>query len=227
MIGELIMKALTKVVLKSTTALLLALTTLSESQKVAAEEVSNPDNNISYIENLGLNNGLPDVGALHYEVLEAIVEQELKQQADELITNSTGKTRTPGYVNITSKVIGTKHVSGGGYAGNQPSGGTRFHTKGGFYWSNNGGPTISIGGGFAGFSFSFGLGNVSSKGSSGYITYAPNTKQYFKLYVRKNFKTQKLAIYGHPYGHQNGPKQFLYYGYTSAFTSYDAYAKAV
>lgn len=221
------MKTITKVVLKSTTALLLALTTLSKSQKVAAEEIPNPDNNISYIENLGLNNGLPYIGALHYEVPEAIVEQDLKQQADELIANSTGKTRAPEYVNITSKVVETKHVSGGGYAGNQPSGGTRFRTKGGFYWSDNGGPTISIGGGFAGFSFSFGLGNVSGTGSSGYITYAPNTKQYFKLYVRKHYKTQKLAIYGHPYGHQNGPKQFLYYGYTRAFTSYDTYAKAV
>lgn len=221
------MKTITKVVLKSTTALLLALTTLSKSQKVAAEEIPNPDNTISYIENLGLNNGLPYIGALHYEVPEAIVEQDLKQQADELIANSAGKTRAPEYVNITSKVVETKHVSGGGYAGNQPSGGTRFRTKGGFYWSDNGGPTISIGGGFAGFSFSFGLGNVSGTGSSGYITYAPNTKQYFKLYVRKHYKTQKLAIYGHPYGHQNGPKQFLYYGYTRAFTSYDTYAKAV
>jgi len=79
-----------------------------------------------------------------------------------------------------------------GYAGNQPDW-TRFRTKGGFYYSSSGGPSASISVslpkplGLVSFSV-----NLGSSGSSGKFVEAPNTTQYFKLYVQRNY----TVVYG-------------------------------
>lgn len=86
-------------------------------------------------------------------------------------------------------VYGTaKTVTIGGYAGNQPAGGRRFNTGGGFWFSDSGGPTASLNVSFPApydlISVSVTLGSV---GSSGVFVLAPDTTHYFKLYVSKKF----------------------------------------
>jgi len=90
----------------------------------------------------------------------------------------------------------------GGYAGNQPSKGTKFPTGGGFYWSDKGGPSVSISVGIAGQLFSVGasLGN-SSNGSGKFVT-VPSKNYYYKLYVEKKLKIRRYRFYKQVYNNR-------------------------
>lgn len=86
-----------------------------------------------------------------------------------------------------------------GFAGNQPPGGNRFATGGGFYWSDNGGPSASVNVGLTGWdgiwklvSVSVTLGNSSSSGK--FVT-VPNTVDYFKLYIEKTYDCKPYITY--------------------------------
>lgn len=90
-----------------------------------------------------------------------------------------------------------KIASASGYAGNQSATrGYNFPTGGGFWHSEAGGPTASISvyfpHPFEKVAFNVNLGN---KGSSGTYVQAPNTTDYFKLYIIKEYEVQPFIVY--------------------------------
>lgn len=84
-----------------------------------------------------------------------------------------------------------------GYAGNQLSGGYKFPTGGGFYFSDSGGPNVSgsvslsLPAPYNFVSISVGLGNRST--TSGLYVTVPNKTDYFKLYVEKEMEVRPYA----------------------------------
>lgn len=214
------MKILTRSSIKSTVALLLSCVSIGVSQHVSAKENIESENNFAI--NSNVNKDLSSL-VVNYKVPDKVLKKDMEQQAAAIIEENS-RTRTPNYVNITYKIDGTTYPSAKGYVGNQPSHGTRIkNSSGGFFWSTSGGPSISVGSGFPGFSFSISLGTV---GPSGVWVKAPNTRDYFKVYAQKTYKAERLAFYGHPINHQSGPKQFLYYGYRKHWYSQTAWAVA-
>ncbi|PKH10316.1 hypothetical protein [Planomicrobium sp. MB-3u-38] len=85
-----------------------------------------------------------------------------------------------------------------GFAGNQPYGGIRFTTGGGFSWANSGGPSTTLNVSFptpyASLSVAIPLGNRSTS-VTGYFVKAPNTTDYFKLHVSKKYKVTPYVTY--------------------------------
>lgn len=81
---------------------------------------------------------------------------------------------------------------------NQVAGGYQFPTGGGFWFTDNGGPSVSgsinlsLPAPFNSLSFSINLGQ---KGSSGLFVTAPDTTHYFKLYVSKEMEITPYVIY--------------------------------
>lgn len=90
----------------------------------------------------------------------------------------------------------SKTVTVSGYAGNQESGGKRFKTGGGFYYSDSGGPSVS-------FSVSFpwpldiasGSIGLGKSGSSGVFVSVPSKKYFYKLYITKKVKVTPHITY--------------------------------
>lgn len=165
-----------------------------------------------------------------YEVPENLQEEELQQNIEEIMetkmpTSSDEQISVfavPQYSKYEYVKGATTVVYASGYAGNQPTGGTRFKTGGGFYWSSSGGPSTSVSfsigayGGSVGISF----GTVSS--SNGTFVNVPNKTNYFKLKVKEGKKITKTAVYGYPLN--GGSKKFLYYIYPSSLYNRDVYA---
>lgn len=117
-----------------------------------------------------------------------------------------------------------------GYAGNQLSGGYRFQTGGGFYFSDSGGPSVSasinlsLPAPFNFISFAVGMGTNSS--SSGRIITVPNTTDYFKLYVEKSVTLSPYAVYERR-KNTNDPWKCISSGAAPVVTSSNAYGKKV
>jgi hypothetical protein len=65
-------------------------------------------------------------GTMEFVVPVEDVEQELQKQVEDFISSKTGLTRSPTWVNLTQKVIETKYPVASGYAGKQPTKGTKF-----------------------------------------------------------------------------------------------------
>lgn len=92
-----------------------------------------------------------------------------------------------------------KTVTRSHLAGNQPaSKGYRFPTGGGFYYSNQGGPSVDvsvvIGAPFENVDFSISFGNRSS-GVTGLFINVPSKKYYYKLAVKKTYRVRSYIIY--------------------------------
>ncbi|MCC4044814.1 hypothetical protein [Enterococcus gallinarum] len=194
----------------------LAMTSSWTSRTVDAEEILNVPVISDYVNS-------EEDGTVEFLVPEEEVDRDLQTQVQDFISSKTGMLRSPTYVNLTQKVIETKYPVASGYAGNQPTKGTKFPSGGGFYWSSGGGPNVSVSAGFAGVSISTNLGK---SGTSGSFVNAPNKTKYFKLHVSEKYKVQKVAVYGAPYTNPNGPKQFLYYTYPKSLYSRTLSAKA-
>ncbi|MDY3052542.1 MAG: hypothetical protein SOR89_05155 [Ndongobacter sp.] len=117
-----------------------------------------------------------------------------------------------------------KTISSSGYAGNQPSRGTRFNTGGGFYFSSGGGPSVSVGVSFpspyGSFTVSCNLGNV---GASGRFVTVPSSEYYYKLYVTQYKSVKPSAVYKKV----NGVWQLWLTDYTVIDTWEDCYAVRV
>lgn len=86
-----------------------------------------------------------------------------------------------------------------GFAGNQPPQGTRLKRPGGFFYSDNGGPVVSISvslpfpslpNSSVGVSVSLG-----QKSSSGQYISVPNTKNFFKLHVEKTYDCRRYIVW--------------------------------
>lgn len=122
------------------------------------------------------------------EAMEAIMEK----------LNGTAQTQD-NIVHFQYEFFDYKYKTLKGYAGNQLPGGYRFPTGGGFYFSDSGGPStsgsisLSLPAPFNIISFSVNLGQRST--SSGVFVVAPNTTDYFKLYVEKLMEIRPYAIY--------------------------------
>ena len=84
----------------------------------------------------------------------------------------------------------------GGYAGNQVPGGYQFPSGGGFYYSESGGPTVSLSFSFSSpygsMSFGIPLGNKSTVGT---WVAAPSTSGYYKLWVDKTIEVKPYVQY--------------------------------
>lgn len=124
-----------------------------------------------------------------------------------------------------------KYKTVSGYAGNQPSNGTRFKTGGGFYLSTSGGPKVSASIAFPtpfiSYSLSAQLGN---KAASGIFVNAPNKKDYFKIHVSKRYKITPYVTYVQVKDpvHPKQVKWKVYArGHNKSHVSTDAYAKKV
>lgn len=118
----------------------------------------------------------------------------------------------------------TRYISG--YPANQPTNGSRFHTGGGDYYSESGGPIQSL---TISFGDPFGIVNVGvsigETGSSGAFVEAPDTANYYKLYIVKTVEVQLYIAY---YRDAEGlPWQVVYVGESSVVTNVTAYAVAV
>lgn len=116
----------------------------------------------------------------------------------------------------------------GGYAGNQVSGGYKFPTGGGFWFSDSGGPAVSgslslsLPAPYNVVSFSVNLGRNSSSGS---FVAVPTTTHYYKLYTSKVLEVRPYAVYRAKSGTQNWELDHV--GCVSVVYSVTTYAKRV
>lgn len=98
-----------------------------------------------------------------------------------------------------AKCVQIQYITIGGNAGEQPKGGTRFPSGGGFFWSDEGGPKVRASVSFSEHSpkvkVSANLGVVGNVGKVSSLTKVPNTKDFFQLYVSKTIKVQQINIY--------------------------------
>jgi len=184
------------------------------------------DVDVSYDENMSnITTEINDDGSVSQFLSEESQESNIQKQIEEEIAKNTPMVRTPTWVNYTYKTVETKYPVVNGYAGGQPTGGTRFSSGGGFSWVSSGGPSVSVGAGWAGISVSATLG-TASKATVGYSVSAPNKTNYFKLHVSKKYKVEKVAVYACPIS-QPKKSQFQYYIYPKTFYSQNLSAKKV
>lgn len=157
------------------------------------------------------------------------VENEIDKDIQRILLEKSKASSTenslfsvPEYDRYDHVKIESKNVSGEGYAGNQPAGGMRFPTGGGFYWSNSGGPSVSPSISFGNQVVSIGISLGNRATSGGYFVTAPNKTNYFKLRTRKTYRVTKTAVYGYYTG--TNTRKFLYYIYPKALQSQSAWA---
>lgn len=122
----------------------------------------------------------------------------------------------------------TKTVIASGYAGNQTTW-FRFNTGGGFWYSESGGPTVSVSASFpkpfSAVSFSVGLGN---KSTTGLFVDIPNddTEGYYKLWVDKYYEISPYITYKRVWDEFNGETWIEYTrGYSKILDRADVWAK--
>lgn len=113
----------------------------------------------------------------------------------------------------------------GGFAGNQPPGGSKFPTGGGFYFSDSGGPSatlrIAFNAPFGTMSVSVPLGKSSTGGK---FVSVPDKTHYFKLYVAKTYDCVPYITWKTD---ANGHKSIYYRGVSKIFLSDTQWAQRV
>lgn len=127
---------------------------------------------------------------LHKKAIEKIVAKKIKIGLSSKSNSTKGRpTHKIEYGNSVRKTFS-------GFAGNQPAEGNRFQTGGGFYFSDNGGPSSTISISFPSpfnlLSVSVNLGNSSS---SGKFVLVPDTIHYFKLFVEKTYDCKPYIVW--------------------------------
>ncbi len=162
------------------------------------------------------------------KVREADFQRQIDEIIDELKKEDMAHAQSVGDHIYTTEVVQVKYKKLEGYAGGQPSTGTRFRYGGGFFWKDSGGPTVS---GQVTFSVPYKLVNVSvtlgttSDSETQYIVLVPNTYEHFKLYVEKTMEVRQVNVYKQIT--PNSPKQLVEIRYPSTLYRLDLYAKAV
>lgn len=134
------------------------------------------------------------------------IDREIEAYIDSLMASLNGAEATNGtprvqsyYKSLTLDTLEDQPVSG--YPGNQREGGYRFETGGGFYYSEDGGPTesislsISLPFGASPFSMSVGIGLGNKADTFGTYVEAPDKINYWKLYVTKYLDVTPIAVY--------------------------------
>lgn len=154
---------------------------------------------------------------IHTAVIENYCYQAMIKNTNEVMPMAR-----PTYENVYGTPIRKTFA---GYAGNQPSGGNRFATGGGFYYSDSGGPTVSLSIAFASpygtMSVGASLGNVSTTGK--FVT-VPDTVNYYKLYVEKTYDCKPYITY---YTNSLGETSIFAKGTTKILYNQNQYAKKV
>lgn len=123
----------------------------------------------------------------------------------------------------------TKTVCAEGYAGNQPAW-FNFPTGGGFWFSDSGGPSVSVSASFPkpfkNISFSVNLGN---KGTSGQYVSLPedyDPEGLYKLWVAKYYEVTPFVVYKRIWDEFEGEKWIEYSGgYSKILTIISSWAK--
>lgn len=163
--------------------------------------------------------------------IEELHAQQVEQQIEEvMLRDQSIPSITPYGPPPTSSydtVYGAeKLVDLNGFAGSQPSGGTQFPSGGGFYYSDSGGPTVSLSYSWPTPYGSFGIsGNLGNKANSGVFVNAPNKTNFFKLYITKTYKCKPYIIY--KIDNRTGAKTEYYKGMTQVHYRTSATAKKV
>ncbi len=156
------------------------------------------------------------------------IDKDLEQQMFE-INNYVNDLILRDHNYYSSEIVDTKYVTAEGYAGNQPPNGVRFPTGGGFFWIDNGGPVVSVGVSFSGIPYHFGvsLGIASTSNTVGYYVSVPNTYDYFKLYIYKTYRVNKVNIYKHSGTTPDSPKVLWQTVYNHVLDNYTLQPKSV
>ena len=152
-------------------------------------------------------------------------EKEMKQIISELESDAGEKGSKYHY---KAEYLPYQYKTVSGYAGNQIPGGYRFSTGGGFWYTETGGPSIpvsislSLPSPYNVLSLNVKLGKNSNSGQ--FVT-APNTTDYFKLYVDKTVEIRPYAVYRTESGTESW--QLYTTGGVTVTYSVNAYAKKV
>lgn len=108
------------------------------------------------------------------------------------------------YVKVSKTVVYTS-----GYAGNQPSQGTKFSTGDGFRWSKENETQVTISNAQHPF------GSINPLG--GFFVSVPNETDHFRLKIMEGRQVTKTAVYAK--SEIDDSKKFLYYIYPSTLYS--------
>lgn len=142
----------------------------------------------------------------------------------------TAEPMGPQYIYKTEYLEPYREVARGNAGNNKPEG-DRFLTGGGFYFSDSGGPTTTVGvnvqfpNGWKWLSVSVALGNSSTFGK---FVEVPTTTDYYVLYVEKTVEFRPYVTYRRPSGAGNENAWELYTtGFTTAVVDCTQYAKFV
>lgn len=161
-----------------------------------------------------------------YTKPQALVEQEMENQIQRQIAEMQEKVGSVDPALWKNEYGTKKTVTVGGFAGNQNSGGYKFPTGGGFYFSDSGGPTASV---TVTFPTKFGkvtaTANLGKKSSAGIFVTAPTKTRYYKLHIAKKVEVQPYITYTRK--DRNSAWKVYYRGKVQAVKGVIASAKAV
>lgn len=161
------------------------------------------------------------------EERDRIFEEEMEKIMAEL--NQDSITRGPKY-HYKSENLEYQYKTVEGYAGNQLRDGYRFPTGGGFFYSDDGGPEITVDlslnlpGNWDFLSVGISLGTKVD--SSGEFVQAPNKTDYFKLYIEKESEIRPYVVYRKRSG-MDGEWEIDHTGAVPITVALSAYAKKV
>ena len=153
----------------------------------------------------------PEKVYIRYEITEAEIQEMIAQDfLEKTGINLNAKYESPYYTSVQYDKM--EYVTASGFAGNQLPGGYNFPGGGALYWSDSGGPEVSVSVTFdlpwAGASVSIALGTRVASGGSGYVN-VPADSHYYKLYVTRTYTALPYIIYYHDeplhYGSINTP----------------------
>lgn len=142
--------------------------------------------------------------------------------------NQQNLSRGPKY-HYKSETLQYQYKTAEGFAGNQIRDGYRFPTRGGFYYSEDRGPEVTLSISLeipklTRVSVAVGLGNKTD--TLGQFVNVPNKTDYFKLYVEKEVEIRPYVVYRKPSG-MGGEWEVDHTGAVGVVVSVSAYAKRV
>lgn len=166
---------------------------------------------------------------ISYTVSEELQEENLIKDRERILNEYKAiNARIPTYAETKYVKKGVQYINPGSArkVGNQPAGGVRFSTGGGFYWQPSGGPNVSVslGGSYAGVSVGISIGQRSTS-STGYYCTAPNKTNYFLLYSLPTYKVEIQEVWGRRVNQSDF--EYLYTVYPKTFYRVELLAKKV
>lgn len=159
------------------------------------------------------------------------IDPSLQAEADAIIAIAQSEDAAVPYgpqYHYKTEYYATQYKTISGFAGNQLPGGYRFPSGGGFWYTDSGGPSFTVSASLN-FPPPYDMVSVSvnlgEKGSSGQYVAAPNTTDYFKLYVMKTVAIRPYAVLRARSGTEDW--EVYHVSCTESTYSVSAYAKKV